>query len=484
MNQWLYGVCRCSHWKAVSNGGWGCGINDANGVPFGCDTGACVKNVCAGNTPVTSTACNIQVKYSNGHDCANGADCQSGFCSTEKFCCNWTDAGWGVSGAAECVSNNGTRQNQWLKGVNRCSTWKTQYGGWGCPAFACDQCTVPGAVCKENAVCCRPTECGWDPQNNDGCIADGGYRNNQWLNGVCRGGTWKTVLKGIGCNSYACDQGICVNNTCLKANGSVCAANSECSSGICNYCFCVPANGYCGSGSAPGYAANGSTVDVANYFNGVCNSGVWKVVGGGYGCSIVNTACSGTTYNCASGYTCNTGVANGRCDPPLLANGSSCSANSQCSSGVCNSTYCVPNSTYCGGVANPMYWANGATASNAWLNGVCRNGTWRVVFNGIGCNSFACDSGTCGNNYCKNALGAYCNSGGDCASGSCNYNYCVPANGCGAVAYPYYFYSGQTASNAWLNGICYYGSWMTVYGGIGCSSFPCYQGTCKSNYCR
>ena len=81
-------------------------------------------------------------------------------------------------------------------------------------------------------------------------------------------------------------------------------------------------------------------------------------------------------------------------------NGSSCAANSECSSGNCSYTYCAPVGS-CGGVVNPMYFANGAAASNQWLDGVCRNGVWKTVLNGIGCNSFACDSGTCVSNKCQ-----------------------------------------------------------------------------------
>jgi len=38
--------------------------------------------------------------------------------------------------------------------------------------------------------------------------------------------------------------------------------------------------------------------------------------------------------------------------------------------------------------------------TNQWLQGICINGTWETVLNGIGCNNFACLSGTCINNKC------------------------------------------------------------------------------------
>ena len=105
---------------------------------------------------------------------------------------------------------------------------------------------------------------------------------------------------------------------------------------------------------------------------------------------------------CANGtYSANCAASSSR---TTKDNGTTCSANSNCSSGICNNTYCVPSAGYCGGVKDPMYFANGATASNQWLDGVCRNvngvGTWKTVVGGIGCNSFACDGGTCTNNKC------------------------------------------------------------------------------------
>ena len=65
------------------------------------------------------------------------------------------------------------------------------------------------------------------------------------------------------------------------------------------------------------------------------------------------------------------------------ANGASCAAGSECNSGYCSYTFCVTNSSYCGGITGSMNYANGEKASNQWLNGVCVNGKWNVVSGGI-----------------------------------------------------------------------------------------------------
>ena len=150
------------------------------------------------------------------------------------------------------------------------------------------------------------------------------------------------------------------------------------------------------SGSASSTAATTTAAGIAckTYTQLPCTNDITKI------CSTLATPeylclCANGTYsaNCAASSSRTT-----------KDNGTTCSANSNCSSGICNNTYCVPSAGYCGGVKDPMYFANGATASNQWLDGVCRNvngvGTWKTVVGGIGCNSFACDGGTCTNNKC------------------------------------------------------------------------------------
>lgn len=172
------------------------------------------------------------------------------------------------------------------------------------------------------------------------------------------------------------------------------------------------------------------------------------------------------------------------------SNGSKCSFDSQCTSGVCHNTYCVPSSSYCGGVAPPYYFANGTTASNQWLTGICRSGTWKVVLNGIGCNSFACDQGTCVSNYCRpKANGQKCSTSLECSSGFCSNTVCCNTGQCGWPAEgstpAQCFNEGGTRSNQWLSGICRSGQWKTVLNGGGCSnpSWPCDSGTCVNNAC-
>jgi hypothetical protein len=175
-------------------------------------------------------------------DCKTDSNCQSGVCSYGT-CCAAGQCGWGDDGAGGprmCIDSDSQKENQWLKGVCRKGVWKTALGGYGCNSFACDSgvctnnacLTANGAACKDNSecasgscsygTCCAAGQCGWGDgaagaSNPRMCVDNGGKKENQWLKGVCRNGVWKTVYGGYGCNSFACDSGVCTSNknTCI-----------------------------------------------------------------------------------------------------------------------------------------------------------------------------------------------------------------------------------------------------------------------------
>jgi len=90
--------------------------------------------------------------------------------------------------------------------------------------------------------------------------------------------------------------------------------------------------------------------------------------------------------------------------PGLLPNASKCTLNSECASGSCSYGTCC-TAAQCGwgddGAGGPRMCVDSKDEkTNQWLQGICINGTWETVLNGIGCNNFACLSGTCINNKC------------------------------------------------------------------------------------
>jgi len=186
-------------------------------------------------------------------------------------------------------------------------------------------------------------------------LPNGGVKNNQWLTGICRGGVWKTQLNGAGCSSFMCDAGTCLNNVCTSSI-------LGCTRKTC-----------------------------ANIISSRA-----------YVCGVYGDGCGGTLNcgTCASGQQC----IGGACFASLLPNASECKSNLECASQNCSYGNCCDNGQ-CGwgdsGLGGPrMCIASGGGNSNQWLTGVCRNGIWKAVINGFGCDSFICDSGTCVNNVC------------------------------------------------------------------------------------
>jgi len=300
----------------------------------------CEKTCPNGNA--TSTACTTKCKCDCTKKCGNGT-CDAG--ETAANCdkdCKKT----ALKGEAEVCGSN----------AECASGFCSQYG----------------------TMCCNSGQCGWGDGANFSreCVDNGKTKDNQWLNGICVNGVWKTRSGGIGCNAWDCADGNCANNQC---SGTI--AETKCiiyGGKCCKGDACTPANSDCGSAT--------STIAIITKCDDDC-----KPVAV---CKKTNVESCANDSECASGR-CSYGT---------------CCAAGQCGWGD-------------GATGNPRTCvADGSIQSNQWLSGICRNGVWKTVLNGNGCSSFACDQGTCADNVCtdaKKANGVACTTNSECASNAC-----------------------------------------------------------------
>lgn len=224
-----------------------------------------------------------------------------------------------------------------------------------------------------------------------GCLNSTCYNTTVWNNVQNCASTGKTCLNGscITCipnQTQGCR--VCnINGTAWIDNSSMCSIGQVCKKGTCvanctNECDTLGQT-KCSCTSASGFQTCG------NYDSDLCLE--WSNV----------TACP--AYQ-----TCSNGICS------LKANNQSCSASLECLSGNCNNGFCCDTGS-CGWLngTKGMCIANGSTTPNSSLegmcgrsasffNGICRSGTWKIVYGGMGCNLFACDSGNCTNNFCLN----------------------------------------------------------------------------------
>jgi hypothetical protein len=220
---------------AYNNGGpgyWTQGTCDGGGV--------CDRSGAQGNGDDSSTACScikgagywgIGGEVSSATCCEDAGEykktrsCTSGCTSdgTDDACCNAnTDCAYSstcyssgdCSGTLKCSS--GSWVNHCTNGVQDCDETGVDCGGASCLKPNAQSCTLGTECCSgicSYGVCCSAGQCGWGTPE---CVADGGFKANIWLNGVCRSGTWKTICGGVGCGTYACDSGTCDNNYCCR----------------------------------------------------------------------------------------------------------------------------------------------------------------------------------------------------------------------------------------------------------------------------
>lgn len=172
--------------------------NDKSCIP------KCVGKVCG-----SDNGCEGICQIGSGctrQKCPNGNECTVGVCSY-GLCCNTGECGWGALNL--CAPNGSQLESNDAKATCRNGIWKTAYAGWGCEIYECDI-----GRCTYN-ICCNATECAWGEPFDSQCVTDGGQKENQWLIGICRSGSWKTVHGGWGCDTFPCDKGTCISNQCF-----------------------------------------------------------------------------------------------------------------------------------------------------------------------------------------------------------------------------------------------------------------------------
>ncbi len=315
----------------------------------------------------------------NGEACSTAADCQSALCDTSLT-------------PALCGKASGSRCD--LKG--ECST------------SSCDQTALGGAKCGKaiDSSCSTGSEC-----SSGSCEA----LNNDSTKRC----TPQKLANGQDCpNDEACLSGYCSGSKCAsldRENGLECTARQECISRNCNFAASPPV---C-AGASP------CTRDLECPSGSFCDLTLWK-------CSVRGpalTRCS-TNAECAS-LRCNTAVTPSVCAAPLLADGTTCSANSDCLN-----DYCRPNSDSTKTCATKNL-AIGATCAG---NDVCSSGRCNTAVTPSVCaaalksDATACDDDSeCTSGYCRRnldlfktctaknlAIGAACVGNDVCSSGRCN----------------------------------------------------------------
>lgn len=383
----------------------------------GCDIGVVMPSACD-----TDTDCESQV-------CADGS-CAEPTCSDSRQ--NGDESGVDCGGACsacdtpecdadgDCESRNcqagrcleatcdDERQNQGEVAVD-CAGPCTARCAAGAACTADADCG-DGLFCPESTLRCTSVSCQDDIQNGDEIETD------------CGGGTCPGCPIGTDCNNGAdcitlvCgNAGACVAATCNDDVRNQTETGVDCG-GPCQDC---PTGEPCGTGAD-------------------CQSGV---CGGG--------GCDQGVVRCCQGPSCNDDVRNGTesdtdCGNNACggcANGDTCTANGQCTSGFCQAGTCRPppcadgvrngteSDTDCGGndatcrrcPVGDSCAVNGDCASNSCINGACaacgdgqQNGTETDVDCGGVCGD--CDTGD------------DCNVDGDCQSGVCQDGSC-----CGGV---------------------------------------------------
>ncbi len=336
-----------------------------------------------------------------------------------------------------------------------------------CGGMACAKC-INGKTCGASADCltsnCSGGVCAPPPVS---CMD--GAKNGTETDVDCGGATCPKCLIGFACGANAdCLAGNCSNNVCLPVpscndtiknggetdvdcggatcakciNGKTCGVGGDCLSGSCAGGVCAPPPPTCMDGAKNGTE---SDVDCGGATCPKCANG--KVCGVGGDCSSGNCAggvCAPPAPTCVDGLKNGTesDVDCGGAACPKCANGKTCGAGGDCSSGNCTGGVCAPpaptcvdglkNGTEsdvdCGGAACPkcingkVCGVNGDCLSVTCAGGVCvaaptcndgiKNGTESDV---------DCGGATCG----KCAIGKVCSGNGDCLSANCTAGVCA-----------------------------------------------------------
>jgi hypothetical protein len=304
----------------------------------------CKVNTCASNTCGTMNApADTTCSDNGGVVCDGSGTCASMHCADNVKDADETDIDCGGASCSPCANTKGCMV------ATDCASGFCS--GTTCTACAMDADCASGKWCdlSNNGGTCTKTA-----NQGGACSAGDQCASGHCVDGVC----CDTACNGTcqACTMALTGQadGTCANETAGKpAPAGQCSANGACGNtgncaagGVCEQtAMGVPCGApSCNNGQlTPAGSCNGS---------GTCTPGSAMACAGGFICASMTackTACAADTdCESASSYCANPG-ASGTC-VPKGGDGAACSANDQCSSGLCGTnggTHCCKAGTTC-----------------------------------------------------------------------------------------------------------------------------------------
>jgi hypothetical protein len=404
----------------------------ADGV---CCEAACTEACNSCNQPTNLGKC---VALTNGSNPAHGAcgpdamaSCgRDGFCDGNGQCRKYGATVVCLAGSCDAGTNKNTGDSK-CDGTGHCVTPT----GIACDPYVCNatntacyaSCTSP-SQCKGGTPC-SANQCG-PKTNGSPCVAGTECMSGNCVDQTCCNKP-QSMCNGCQACNLASSPGTCANvPTGSDPHGTCPTNNTTCTAGGCTAGACTPAP---------------STVTCSSMCGSTNQLTIKKCSGTTLGCGgssmmstcASNLVCADTTScapncsahgdaDCVSGYYC----AGGNCTAKIV-DGTACTANNQCASGVCgsfhrdadNDGYGVATSTkFCGTTAPSGYVVDGTD---------CCDGDNRVHPGQTGWFTSAANA-ACGSTFynydCVNgvesqfgaAVGA-CTTGGSCTSSSPSY---------------------------------------------------------------
>jgi hypothetical protein len=542
--------------------------------PFVCNDSTCYTSCssqleCSSGNYCVDSSCGTK---DDGADCSTGKECKSGFCA-QGVCCNsaCTDECMSCNQPTTlgiCASvPDGTPDPQEKCNVTvdtscgttgKCLAAKCAYWDKGtqCKPSVCASTSsvTPAGTCDGVGMCvvpddkscgtflCRSNACPNSCQDDSWCLAP-----NTCVNGSCgRKPNGATCSSGSQCSSGNCTEGVCCDTPCSDAaSGSLCKSCKV--SGKVGTCSPVPAGKAdpkqrcAASDAGKGDCSNDGTCDG----KGACepwstNTGCRQASCSGgnftpaaqcdgaghcpaattqacdpYVCSATSPSCLTTctsNADCKSGLTCLT--TNNTCGDKQ-ANGKSCKANSDCTSGFCSPEGVCCNSACSGACQSCTLTGKVGTCSSIASGGTPRDTTTCAVNASNVCgNTGKCNGNngcqlasvgtTCGNASCAPAISGTvggasvqesvarlpaptCDGAGACVPGSsisCGAFQCNASNAqckttCSSTSSDCYAIESTSGGNSCISGTCQKSpNGSTCSTGSTCASGNCVDGRC------
>jgi hypothetical protein len=364
----------------------------------GAATGTCGQAACAINSDCgIGRACVNSACTCTGNSDCNGGACGAMTCSPIR-CTASTQCGKGTCGGGKCAANILPCHSSSDCGLGTC-------GGTG-HIGTCS----PGRSCHSDAACGIGGTCGSGFGATGGTCATSGVACHQ--NGDCDSGSC-----GAGFGS--------AQGTCAYGTAHACHANADCDSGSCGTGFGGSAMGVCSAGAC----ATDEQCGTAGYCDVATNTCTAGACSSDVNCGTSGGVCAGAT--CASA-SC---AADAACAVSALCNGATCSteacqvdtdctaAGSTCRGATCSASSCnvdtdCPVGTCSGATCTPPASCSANSDCGTGLGARCRN---RV------CSASACTSSAdCGvGSICGGScVSPTCTQNSDCASGICSGGIC------------------------------------------------------------